>query len=251
MESVCLIGYKQPLRRIVGVLRLADGVLMHSEFWHDKWSKKEIGFHLDEVNKVLLKYWPDMHLATGSKVLLPLCGKTLDLFWLRQAGYGVVGIELSEIALDELAAQLTAELDIAIEKNREGEQVFYRGDGVLLIAGDFFNVSRELLQRELGGDIDAVYDRAALVALPESMRRQYSQHLHALSHGAPQMLVTLDYDQSQMDGPPFALSDAEVHAHYDALYTLTLAEERELIEQEPRFKARGLTSFKQRLYFLR
>lgn len=224
---------------------------MHSEFWHDKWSKKEIGFHLDEVNKVLLKYWPEMQLAAGNNVLLPLCGKTLDLFWLRQAGYGVVGIELSEIALDELAAQLTQELDIAIEKSREGEQVLYRGDGVLLIAGDFFAVNRAQLQRELGGDVAAVYDRAALVALPESMRQQYSQHLHALSHGAAQMLITLDYDQSLMDGPPFAVSDDEVKAHYQTLFELTLVEERELIEQEPRFKARGLASFKQRLYFLR
>ena len=224
---------------------------MEHSFWHDKWEKMEIGFHLHEVNKALLKYWPQMQLAAGSVVLVPLCGKTLDLVWLRSQGYAVVGAELSEVALDELAQMLTAELGIELDKTREGEQVFYRGDGVLLVAGDFFTLTAARIQQETGRAVAAVYDRAAIVALPEGMRAAYAQHVLAVSAGAPQLLITLDYDQSVAGGPPFAVSSAEVAAHYAADYRIDLLDERELIDQEPRFKAKGLSSFMQRVYLLR
>lgn len=224
---------------------------MEHSFWHDKWERMEVGFHLNEVNKALLKYWPKAGVAAGSTVLVPLCGKTLDLLWLRQQGHRVVGIELSETALDELAHSLERELGLTIRKHREGEQVIYRGDGVLLIAGDFFAVSRSQLLEETGHDIGAVYDRAAIVALPRGMRDDYVRHLVMISGGCPQLLITLDYDQTVRNGPPFAVNDDEVNHHYGADYRVECVDERELIEQEPRFKAQGLESFIQRVYLLR
>lgn len=223
---------------------------MHSDFWHDKWERMEIGFHLNEVNKILLKYWPTLNVVPGSTVLVPLCGKTLDLVWLRSQGYGVVGIELSEIALDELAQLLRDELNLTLEKTRtqlNGEDTaLYRGDGVLLIAGDFFAVTPELI-----GPVHAVYDRAALVALPATMRIDYCNQIRRLSDHAPQLLVTFDYDQNIANGPPFAVLDDEVRTHYAAHYAqLERLDDRELIEQEPKFRAKGLTSFRQLVYHL-
>lgn len=222
---------------------------MHSDFWHDKWEKMEIGFHLREVNKILLKYWPTMTVAAGASVLVPLCGKTLDLVWLRSQGYRVVGVELSEIALDELAQMLRDELGLTIEKSRlalQGQDAaVYRGDGVLLVAGDFFAVTPDLT-----GPIDAVYDRAALVALPEAMRADYCRHLRLLSAQAPQLLVTFHYDQSVISGPPFAVVDEEVRQHYAGAYQVALLDDREIIDQEPGFRSRGLTSFRQLVYRL-
>ncbi|WP_430459648.1 thiopurine S-methyltransferase [Thalassolituus sp. LLYu03] len=224
---------------------------MEHSFWHDKWEKMEIGFHLDEVNKALLKYWPELGIEPGQSVLIPLCGKTLDLIWLRSQGVAVIGVELSEIALDELAQGLERELGLTLSKASCGEQVLYRGDGVLLVAGDFFALTRAQIQQETGHDVAAVYDRAAIVALPDAMRAEYARHVQAISAAAPQLLITLDYDQTVAGGPPFAVSSAEVAAHYQAGYAIDLLDERELIDQEPRFKAKGLASFVQRVYRLR
>lgn len=218
---------------------------MQSDFWHERWENQQIGFHLDEVNKVLLKYWPRLEANKGDRVLVPLCGKTLDIIWLLQQGYQVVGVELSEIALDELAAMISAELGIAIEKHREGEVHIYRGDNLLLIAGDFFALSPQQI-----GNIDYVYDRAALVALPPQMRVDYCRQLMLLSARAPQLLVAFSYDQERMPGPPFAVTPAEVTEHYQQEYHADLKEQREIIEMEPKFRQRGVTSFVQDVFIL-
>lgn len=216
---------------------------MQSEFWMDKWQKMEIGFHLDEVNKALLKYWPTLSVRAGQTVLVPLCGKSLDLLWLRQQGHSVIGIELSDIAIQQLSEQLSQSLGLEWHISEQGEARVYRADGVTLICGDFF--AQPVLPA-----IDWIYDRAALVALPENMRRDYSRHLRHISGTAPQLLVTLDYHQPSMSGPPFALSDEEVQQHYSSHYHIELLDSRELIEQEPRFRERGLSSFIQRVYKL-
>jgi len=223
---------------------------MQADFWHDKWERMEIGFHLQEVNKALLKYWPSVDAAAGDTVLVPLCGKTLDLVWLRQQGHAVVGIELSEIALDELACLLEEALDISLSKSREGDRVLYRGHGVLLIAGDFFAVTPELLAEEGFAAPALVYDRAAIVALPDSMRADYTRHVLSLNPAARQLLITLDYDQQKRNGPPFAVCDAEVVRHYASVKQVQCLEERELIDQEPRFREQGLDSFIQRVYLI-
>ncbi|ASP39154.1 thiopurine S-methyltransferase [Bacterioplanes sanyensis] len=216
---------------------------MQSEFWHEKWQKQEIGFHLDEVNKVLLKYWPTLNARPGQTVLVPLCGKSLDVVWLRQQGLTVIGVELSELAIAELADTISTELQLPVEREQQEQAVVYRMPGVTLIAADFFDLSPM-------AHVDWVYDRAALVALPEAMRRDYARQLRAVSGCAPQLLVTLDYHQPSMSGPPFALSDEEVQQHYSSHYHIEVLESRELIEQEPRFRERGLDSFIQRTYKL-
>lgn len=218
---------------------------MQTEFWHQRWENEQIGFHLGEVNAILLKYWSDFHVKPDSRILVPLCGKTLDIIWLLRQGMSVVGVELSEIALDELAALIESELGIRLTKASDQGRVVYRGERVVLIAADFFRLTAEDI-----GRVDLVYDRAALIALPETMRADYAAHLMALSQGAEQFLITLNYDQQRMDGPPFAVAEDEVLHHYQQRYCLTMLESREIIDQEPRFKAKGLLSFKQDVYRL-
>ena len=219
---------------------------MDSEFWHERWENNQIGFHLNEVNKVLLKYWPAMQLEQGQRVFVPLCGKTLDIIWLLQQGVEVVGVELSEIALDELAADISDQLQLNIEKHKRGDKIFYQADKLTLISGDFFALSSQDI-----GSIDWIYDRAALVALPQEMRQHYSQHLRLISDHASQFLVTLNYDQNEMAGPPFSVAEQEVVSLYQDNYQISLQESREIIDQEPKFKQRGVSSFKQDVYFLR
>lgn len=191
---------------------------MHAEFWHQRWANQQIGFHLDHVNPHLLHHFPCLHLAPGSRIVLPLCGKTLDIHWLLAQGYAVTGIELSEIAVQALfdALQLTPEISQhgALKHYQAARLQAGRLD---LWQGDFFSLTADQL-----GKVDAVYDRAALVALPEPMRVDYAQHLMQITGKAPQLLISFDYDQSQHAGPPFCVNAAEIRAHYEGSYQLTL-----------------------------
>lgn len=186
---------------------------MEHNFWHNKWQKQEIGFHLAEVNPLLIQYFPSLSLQTAARVFLPLCGKTKDIHWLLARGYHVVGAELSQIAID----QLFAELALTPQINQLGKLLHYSAKNIDIFVGDIFELSPEVLQ-----PVDAIYDRAALVALPPAMRQQYTTHLMHLTQTAPQLVVSLAYDQNLVDGPPFSVTDQEVHHHYQASYKLQL-----------------------------
>jgi len=186
---------------------------MEKAFWLNKWQSNEIGFHNPEAHGLLVKYFRRLELAPGSRVFVPLCGKTLDIGWLLEQGCSVCGAELSEDAVIQLFEQLAIEPEV----EEAGALRRYSGPGIDIFVGDIFQLAGESL-----GPVDAIYDRAALVALPEGMRTQYAQHLIAITGGAAQLLITFDYDQSQMPGPPFCVNSDEVNALYSADYTLRL-----------------------------
>ncbi len=186
---------------------------MDANFWHERWKTNNIGFHEGAANALLVKYFKQLSLAKGSRVFLPLCGKTLDIPWLLSNGYRVVGAELSEIAIE----QLFTELGVQPKISEVGEMDRYSAKNIDIFVGDIFNLSREVL-----GSVDAIYDRAALVALPEEMRQRYSAHLMQITNKAPQLLICFEYDQSLMEGPPFSVSNDEVNRHYRGSYDLTL-----------------------------
>jgi thiopurine S-methyltransferase len=186
---------------------------MDANFWHQKWEKNDIGFHNSEANPLLVGYFKELALARGSRVFLPLCGKTLDIAWLLSRGYRVAGAELSKLAIEQLFAGLGA----APEITRVGDHDRYSAQGIDIFVGDIFALSGKIL-----GPVDAVYDRAALVALPEAMRNRYTAHLMAITGKAPQLLISYEYDQSRLEGPPFSIRNAEVRRHYADNYDLAL-----------------------------
>ena len=188
---------------------------MEPDFWHNKWKANEIGFHMNQANPMLLAHFQRLHLQPGQRVFVPLCGKTLDIAWLLDQGYSVVGAELSVLAID----QLFSNLDIAPEVTEYKELIHYRAPNLDIFIGDIFLLSAGLL-----GKVDAVYDRAALVALPADMRQSYTRHLVAITFAAPQLLITFDYDQARMPGPPFCVDAAEVRMHYESSYQIELLE---------------------------
>ncbi|KTC63401.1 thiopurine S-methyltransferase, partial [Pseudomonas fluorescens ABAC62] len=145
---------------------------------------------------------PLLALAEGAKVLVPLCGKSLDLMWLASQGYRVLGVELSEQAVEAFFS----EQNLTPRITREGAFSVYRADAIEVWCGDFFSLE----PRDLT-DCTALYDRAAMIALPPLMRARYAEHLNALLRpGCQGLLITLDYDQTQKAGPPFAVTDEEV-----------------------------------------
>ncbi len=195
---------------------------MDENFWHQKWANREIGFHQSQAHPLLVKYLPALNLAKEARIFLPLCGKTLDIHWLLAQGYQVAGAELSQIAVDELFS----ELDIRPSITALGKISRYSAPNLDIFVGDIFTLNAEQL-----GEVNAIYDRAALVALPETMRERYTKHLIELSQSAPQLLISFDYNQTLMEGPPFAVPAAEVTRLYQAGYQFKLLEVQQLERQ--------------------
>lgn len=182
---------------------------MDHEFWQKRWRQNEIGFHEGKENRLLSRSIHRLPLKPGDRIFVPLCGKAEDLDWLMAQGFRVTGIELHQAAVEEVFQRMGLDPEVT---GSDGLTRF-KTDTVELFAGDFFQLNSDLL-----GHVDAIYDRAALVALPREMRKAYSQHLMTLTNGAPQLLICFDYDQSRMDGPPFSVSETEIRELYGNRY---------------------------------
>jgi thiopurine S-methyltransferase len=192
---------------------------MDAEFWLDKWEKNQLAFHEGTPNALLVAHFAELGIPAGGTIFVPLCGKTNDMLWVRAQGYRVVGAELSRLAVE----QFFAENGLAPTVTKTGCFERFESEGITLLLGDLFELDDSTL-----GPVDAIYDRAALVALPPAMRLRYAAYLIALTNGAPQFLVIFEYDQSLMDAPPHSVTEAEVRKHYGAQYQLDLIETRDV-----------------------
>ena len=173
---------------------------MEPSFWHQKWDLQQIGFHQPQVNDFLVKYWSSLALSSTEEVFVPLCGKSLDMCFLAEQGHNVLGCELNQIAVQDFFK----DNQLPVSHRLQGEHQFYSTEQITLIQGDIFTLPKSECQH-----ISAFYDRAALIAWPESMRQQYADKLAELiPAGVKGLLVTLDYDQAALNGPPFAVSPA-------------------------------------------
>jgi thiopurine S-methyltransferase len=185
---------------------------MEASFWHNRWQTNQTGWHEPTVNPLLITYFPSLNLPPGDRVFVPLCGKSLDLGWLLSRGYAIAGAELSELAVMRLFADLGMEARIS----EIGKHRLFHGEKIDIFVGDLFDLSREIL-----GPVNAIYDRAALVALPEIMRVRYTTHIRTITALAPQLVIGYEYDQTIAPGPPFSVTSDELHRHYSDTYTLT------------------------------
>lgn len=215
--------------------------MQNNKFWIEKWQTGQIGFHLEEVNPLLIEFWPK--LAQGKTVLVPLCGKSKDLVWLAQQGLKVVGVELSEVAIKDFFK----ENRLTYNRVLENGVMYYQAKelSILLVQQDFFEFKQS--------DFDACYDRAALVAFPANMRVAYSQHLKKrLKPDAITLLVTLDYayqDQNKLaQSPPFNVCDEEVVNYWPS--QLSPVFEQSLYELNSRYAAKGYQFFDEKVWLI-
>lgn len=183
---------------------------MEAEFWHKRWADGEIGFHEGQANDMLVAHFKDLHTAQNARIFVPLCGKTRDIHWLLSQGRRVAGAELNETAVTELFAELGVTPDIT----PCGGLTKYSAENIDIFQGNLFDLTADDL-----GPVDAVYDRAAMVALPADMRKKYAAHLVDITNAAPMLLLAFDYDQNFIDGPPFSVPADEITAHYSGTYT--------------------------------
>lgn len=182
---------------------------MEKQFWLNRWEENQIGFHMPKPNPLLVKHFSQMNVGEGKRVFVPLCGKTLDVGWFLQQGKSVVGVELSEKAIEELFQQLGLEPSIM---EHDGFKK-YSAPKIDICVGDFFAMTADDF-----GPVDVIYDRAALIAMPPEMRNRYTAHLVNVTAAAPQFLITLEYDEALHQGPPFCVPQTTVEDHYEAQY---------------------------------
>lgn len=212
---------------------------MEPAFWQQRWADNQIGFHQAQVNPYLQTYWPQLQLAPGSRVLVPMCGKSLDLAWLAGQGHRVLGVELSRRAVEDFFREHGLEAEV----RQQGAFEVWRSGDVQLWCGDFF-----ALRAEDVADCVGLYDRAAVIALPVQMRARYMQLLSGLlPANCRGLVVTLEYDQSLLAGPPFSVRDEELRQGF-AGWQVEQLEAVEVIEDSPKFVQAGASSLLERVY---
>ncbi len=215
---------------------------MQPDFWHERWALRQIGFHQEEINAHLQQFWPALGIAPGGHVFVPLCGKSADMLWLRAQGYAITGVEISPLAVQAFFS----DNGLAVTVRQQGRFEVYEADGIRLFCGDFFDLAPENL-----AGLHAVYDRAALVALPPEMRAAYVTHMGRLFPPVTKvLLVTFDYPQHEMQGPPFSVQEAEVHRHYGGHCTIELVRDVDILDLEPHFRERGVSRLQEKVYVL-
>ncbi|MUK66282.1 thiopurine S-methyltransferase [Aliivibrio fischeri] len=211
---------------------------MEHEFWQKKWASNVIGFHLTDINPILTQYWSALEPKRNETVFVPLCGKSMDLDWLAERHNSVTGVELSQIAVraffaERLYTPTVTQLSSTLE--------LYEFDEFTIYSGDYFVAPIEAA--------DLIYDRAALVALPKEMREEYVRVLRSrLKESGRILLVTLDYDQNEMAGPPFSIPEEEVRALFSGM-KITRLQRDEADAEHPKIK-KGLSRFAEEVWLI-
>ncbi len=207
---------------------------MEIDYWRRRWREGRIGFHQPDVHRHLVRYLAEHARGMSREILVPLCGKSLDLIWLRDQGHRVTGVEFAP----EACAAFLAENDLSAPEVVEGPFRIWRFPGLTLLNGDFFQFERD--------DFDLVWDRASLIALPPETRPHYAEHIvDRLLPGGKILLVTVDYGSEEMEGPPFRVPDEEVQSLFSGFEVELLLEESQDSHGAERF---GISWLKQRVH---
>lgn len=216
---------------------------MNRDFWQARWDEGRIGFHQDDVNPYLQRYWPTLHVSPGAAVFVPLCGKSRDLLWLRDQGHTVIGVEIVPLAV----AAFFSENDVAATHRPHGSFTLWESEGIKIFQGDFFAMTAQ----DVAG-VAAVYDRASMIALPPAMRQSYATHLRTIvPTKVKSLLVTMDYPQVEMDGPPFAVSEQEVATLYQDYFKVEQVCSEDILAANPHFREQGLSHLLEKVYVLK
>jgi thiopurine S-methyltransferase len=211
-------------------------------FWHERWHTGQIGFHQTSVHPFLERWWPSLAVPSHARVYVPLCGKSLDMVWLAVRGHRVVGSELSGLAVREFFGECGA----TAESAPHGPFLKHASGAFEILEGDALALTPDVL-----GHVDAVYDRAALVALPPVMRQQYAASFARLvPSGGRVLLVAFEYPQHLKAGPPFSVEPHEVESLYGRDFEVRELERVDLIDESPKFREAGIDALHEVAYAL-
>lgn len=216
---------------------------MKAEFWKERWEQDQLGWHQSEANAQLVREWPELGIDEGAPVFVPLCGKSLDMRWLRERGHPVVGCELSPIACRDFFAEAA----LSVEPAGDGRFERYEAGGYRLLCGDFFDLEAADLEGVAG-----VFDRGSLIALPPEMRARYAAHMADILPATVRiLLLTVEYDQSVVNGPPHSVPGDELERLFGADFALTLQYRSDPAKpQQPRFVEAGLETWREAIWVI-
>ena len=224
---------------------------MDRHFWLERWRTGRIGFQQEAANPYLARYWNLVGAPASGIVFVPLAGKSVDMRWLAERGHEVIGVELSDIAVRAFFEEWGVEPDV---RGGDGLRA-YSSATTTLYRGDFFDLKLRHLGGSgvVGGRI-AVYDRASLISMPKEMRERYAQHLLELLAAGRRLtgmlLVTLEYPQEQMEGPPFSVDQDEVHTLFGPALQVERLCRDDVLDENERFRDRGLSQLHECVYAL-
>lgn len=215
---------------------------MKQDFWHDCWSQNKIGFHLPQVNPFLSQHFAALQVTENDSVFAPLCGKSQDLLWLAARVKQVIGVEISQTAVEAFFS----ENKLSPQISKLGDFIEYRFQNISLLCGDFFKLSASQLSA-----CQIVYDRASLVALPAEMRESYVNKLaQILPKGNRRLLVATHYPQQEMQGPPFSVPPEEVQLRFAKHFSVTCLASEDLSASSDHFKKKGVSSMQEHVFLL-
>ena len=216
---------------------------MEPGFWHEKWNLQHIGFHQQDINPFLVQYWQKLLLPADAQVFVPLCGKSLDMCFLAEQGHQVIGCELNELAVQ----QFFTDNQLELTQTAVGEYQHYQTEQISVYQGDIFTLPKTITQ-----EVTAFYDRAALIAWPENMRAHYAKQLaNLLPCGSIGLLVTLDYPQAALNGPPFAVSPTWVEQHLSDDFDIEVLASQDVLAENPRFIKKAVPWLNEAAYLLK
>lgn len=217
---------------------------MEISYWKSRWKKQHTGWHMEQVYPHLKTYLDRLNPDTGDTLFVPLCGKSRDLVWLAEQGFRVIGVEVSAVAV----RQFFAETGITYSTESKAEFVIYQSDNIQIYQADFFKLVSSWIP-----PLDAVYDKAALIALPEEKRRMYADKILGLAGSKSRILLnTFEYIQNEMNGPPFAVFFDELQDLFGDRFEIELLHEESIFDQLVKFQQRGLSSFlTEKIYLLK
>jgi thiopurine S-methyltransferase len=216
---------------------------MKAEYWFKRWREGRTRWHQNAVMPLLVRHWPALNVPRDTLVLVPFCGKSLDMIWLAEQEYRVLGVEISPLGIE----QFFAENSLQADTHETPDGLRYSAGNIEIIQGNLFDVTAATL-----AGCNAIYDRAALIAQPASERQRYADAVYAkLPVSCRGLLITLDYPQAEMDGPPFSVDEREVRRLFGTRWDITRIERRDILADEPHFQEAGLSSLHTAVYRLR
>jgi thiopurine S-methyltransferase len=220
---------------------------MDKQFWLNKWQENQIHFHQQQIHPLLKKYITSVVKEPTCNVLVPLCGKSLDMTWLVNRGHTVIGSELSKLAID----QYWKEHSLTPTTNNKSDYISTISGNLSLLCGDFFALKKEDIE-SINGPIDLIYDRAALIALPLEMRiKYYQQMIEISSEQTSWLLIILGYDDKLVNGPPFNIRTEELEEHLSSHFLIELLEENSTEPLGGKFKEARILEMKQKVYSIK
>jgi len=219
---------------------------MEAEYWLKRWREGRTGWHRSEVMPLLVQHWSALNVPRGSRVLVPLCGKSLDMLWLAQQGMRVQGVDVSPVAIESFLAENQLHARTRGEADGTHYEITNASGEIEIINGDAFALDPDEVAQ-----CNVFYDRAALIAMPAPMRRRLVDELYVqLPAGSAGLLITLAYPGNEMQGPPFSVDDAEVHDLFDKRWQVDRLEYRDILASQPSFSDQGVSALHTGVYAL-